>query len=190
MIVLPLVGMADTIMIASRGEQAVSGVSIVDTIAVLLIGLFSALATGGAVVSAQFIGRKDEENASKAANQLVVAIGSMALFVNHISLVFNKQILQLIYRSIEPQVMSYARTYFYITAVSFPFLALYNAGAALFRAMGNSKVSMKASLLMNAINVSGNAFFLFALDMSVEGVALATLLSRVVAALIMMFLIR
>ena len=93
-----MVGMADTIMIASRGEQAVSGVSIVDTIAVLLIGLFSALATGGAVVSAQFIGRKDEENASKAANQLVVAIGSMALFVMTISLLFNKQILQLIYR--------------------------------------------------------------------------------------------
>ena len=185
-----MVGMADTIMIASRGEQAVSGVSIVDTIAVLLIGLFSALATGGAVVSAQFIGRKDEENASKAANQLVVAIGSMALFVMLISLVFNKQILQLIYRSIEPQVMSYARTYFYITAVSFPFLALYNAGAALFRAMGNSKISMKASLLMNLINVSGNAFFLFVMNMSVEGVALATLLSRMVAAIIMISLIR
>ena len=185
-----MVGMADTIMIASRGEQAVSGVSIVDTIAVLLIGLFSALATGGAVVSAQFIGRKDKENASKAANQLVVAIGSMALFVMLLSLVFNKQILQLIYRNIEPQVMEYARTYFYITAVSFPFLALYNAGAALFRAMGNSKVSMKASLMMNIINVLGNAFFLFVMNMSVEGVALATLLSRIVAALIMLFLIR
>ena len=185
-----MVGMADTIMIASRGEQAVSGVSIVDTICILLIGLFSALATGGAVVSAQYIGRKDRENASKAANQLVVAIGSMALFVMAISLVFNKQILQLIYRDIEPQVMSYARTYFYITAVSFPFLALYNAGAALFRAMGNSKISMKASLLMNVINVSGNAFFLFVLDMSVEGVALATLISRAVAAIIMIMLIR
>jgi len=185
-----MVGMADTIMIASRGEQAVSGVSIVDTIAVLLIGLFSALATGGAVVSAQYIGRRDRESACKAANQLVVAIGSMALFVMLLSLVFNKQILSLIYRKIEPQVMSYARTYFYITAVSFPFLALYNAGAALFRAMGNSKISMKASLLMNMINVLGNAFFLFVLDMSVEGVALATLLSRVVAALIMIWLIR
>ena len=185
-----MVGMADTIMIASRGEQAVSGVSIVDTICILLIGLFSALATGGAVVSAQYIGRKDRENASKAANQLVVAIGSMALIVMLVSLVFNKEILSLIYREIEPQVMSYARTYFYITAVSFPFLALYNAGAALFRAMGNSKISMKASLLMNVINVSGNAFFLFVLDMSVEGVALATLISRAVAAIIMIMLIR
>ena len=185
-----MVGMADTIMIASRGEEAVSGVSVVDTIAVLLIGLFSALATGGAVVSSQYIGRKDRENASKAANQLVVAIGSMALFVMLISLVFNQQILSLIYRDIDAQVMAYARTYFYITAVSFPFLALYNAGAALFRAMGNSKISMKASLLMNIINVVGNAFFLFVLDMSVEGVALATLLSRMVAAVIMVSLIR
>lgn len=184
-----MVGMADTVMIASRGEEAVSGVSVVDTIAVLLIGLFSALATGGAVVSAQYIGRKDKENANRAANQLVVAIGILSLGIMVLSLVFNKQILWLIYRNIEPQVMSYARTYFYITAVSFPFLALYNAGAALFRAMGNSKISMKASLLMNAINICGNAFFLFVMDMSVEGVALATLISRVVAGFMMIWLI-
>ncbi len=184
-----MVGMADTVMIASRGEEAVSGVSVVDTIAVLLIGLFSALATGGAVVSAQYIGRKDKENANRAADQLVVAIGILSLGIMVLSLVFNKQILWLIYRNIEPQVMSYARIYFYITAVSFPFLALYNAGAALFRAMGNSRISMKASMLMNAINICGNAFFLFVMDMSVEGVALATLISRVVAGIMMIWLI-
>lgn len=167
-----------------------SGVSIVDSIAVLMIGLFGALATGGAVVAAQFIGHKDTRNASKAANQLMVAMGSVSLLIMAVAIVFNKQILQLIYGSVEADVMAYARTYFYISAVSFPFLALYNAGAALFRAMGNSKVSMKVSLVMNAINICGNAFFLFVMNMSVDGVALATLISRIVASAIMLLLIR
>lgn len=184
------VGMADTIMIATRGEAAMSGVSIVDSIAVLLIGLFGALATGGAVVASQFIGQKDKKNACGAANQLVVSMVGMALFIMVISLVFNRQILQLIYGNVEADVMGYARTYFYITAVSFPFLALYNAGASLFRAMGNSKISMKVSLVMNAINVVGNAFFLFVMHRSVDGVAMATLISRIVAAIVMLLLIR
>ncbi len=184
------VGMADTMMIASRGEAAMSGVSIVDSIAVLMIGLFTALATGGAVVASQFIGQKDIKNAGRAANQLVVVMGSASLLLMAIALIFNKQILHLIYGTVEADVMAYARTYFYISAASFPFLALYNAGAALFRAMGNSKISMKVSLIMNGINIAGNAFFLFVLNMSVEGVALATLLSRIVAAIVIMLLIR
>ena len=184
------VGMADTMMIASRGEAAMSGVSIVDSIAVLMIGLFTALATGAAVVASQFIGQKDIKNAGRAANQLVVVMGSASLLLMAIALIFNKQILHLIYGTVEADVMAYARTYFYISAASFPFLALYNAGAALFRAMGNSKISMKVSLIMNGINIAGNAFFLFVLNMSVEGVALATLLSRIVAAIVIMLLIR
>ena len=184
------VGMADTMMIASRGEAAMSGVSIVDSIAVLMIGLFGALATGGAVVASQFLGQKDTKNACRAANQLVVSMGSVALFLMAIALIFNKQILQMIYGTVEADVMNYARTYFYISAVSFPFLALYNAGAALFRAMGNSKISMIVSLVMNGINIVGNAIFLFVMNMSVEGVALATLLSRIVAAIVITLLIR
>lgn len=185
-----MVGMADTIMIATRGEAAMSGVSIVDSIAILMIGLFGALATGGAVVASQFIGQKNIKSACRAAKQLMVVMGSVALFLMAIALVFNEQILWLIYGTVETDVMDYARTYFYISAVSFPFLALYNAGAALFRAMGNSKISMKVSLLMNGINVAGNAFFLFVMNMSVEGVALATLLSRIVAAIVIMQLLR
>lgn len=185
-----MVGMADTMMVATRGEAAMSGVSLVDTIAILLIGLFGALATGGAVVSAQFLGHKEPGKACRAANQLVIAVGAVSITIMVLSLVFNKQILYLIYRDVDADVMNYARTYFYITAVSFPFLAVYNAGAALFRAMGNSKISMYVSLAMNGINVVGNAFFLFVMNWSVEGVATATLISRVVAAVIMLLLIR
>ena len=100
------VGMADTMMIATRGEAAMSGVSLVDSIAVLMIGMFGALATGGAVVASQYIGQKDTKNANRAANQLVVVMGSVALFLMTIALVFNKQILQLIYGNIEADVMA------------------------------------------------------------------------------------
>lgn len=184
------VGMADTVMITTRGEAAVSGVSLVDAIAILLIGLFGALATGGAVVSAQFLGHKEPENASRAANQLLLSVTVLSVFLMIISLLLNKQILTLIYRDIDVEVMNYARTYFYISAISFPFLAVYNAGAALFRAMGNSKLSMYVSLIMNLINIVGNAFFLFVLHWSVEGVAASTLIARVVAAVVMLILIR
>ncbi|MCR5153376.1 MAG: MATE family efflux transporter [Lachnospiraceae bacterium] len=183
------VGMADTMMIATRGENAVSGVSCVDTIVILLIGLFGAMATGGAVVCAQFLGHKDEKSACKAANQLYVAISILAIVLTVVSLLLNKQILTLIYKKLDPEVMAFARTYFYIVAASFPFLAVYNAGAALFRAMGNSKISMYVSFLMNVINIVGNAVFLFVFNMSVEGVALATLISRVVAAVLMTVLV-
>ncbi len=185
------VGMADTMMIASRGEEAVAGVSSIDSIVILLIGLFGALATGGAVVASQFIGHKEPERACMAANQLVVAVGAVSLFIMAVSLLFNPQIIHLIYSDkLTDSVFGYARTYYYIVAASFPFLALYNAGAALYRAMGNSRISMLVSLLMNVINIVGNAVFLFAFNMSVEGVALATLISRIAAAVLMLALIR
>lgn len=184
------VGMADTVMVASIGEEAMSGVSCVDTLVYLLIGLFGAMATGGAVVSAQFLGHKDKNNACRAAEQLILAITGLSLAITAISIGFNKQILQLIYKKVEETVMNYARTYFYIVAASFPFLAIYNAGAAIYRAMGNSKVSMRVSLYMNIINVVGNAGCLYLLHMEVEGVALATLVSRIFAAVCMCVLVK
>lgn len=176
------VGMADTIMVAKKGEVAVSGVSLVDTINILLIGLFSALATGGAVVCAQFIGHKEKDKASEAANQLLLTVSIIAVLFTGFALFMNQGILNLIYHKVEPDVMSNARIYFYITAASYPFIAIYNAGAALFRAMGNSKISMLVSVAMNVINVFGNAILMFGLGMGVEGAALATLLSRIVGA--------
>lgn len=184
------VGMADTMMVASRGESAVSGVSIVDTLNVLLINLFAALASGGAVVAAQYVGHKDEEKAKTAANQLILSITVVSAAIMLFALLTNGPLLRLIYGKIDAVVMRNARIYFYITAVSFPFLAIYNACASLFRAMGNSKISMKVSILMNIINLSGNAICLFVFHMGVEGVAIPTLISRAAAAVVMIFLIR
>ena len=184
------VGMADTVMVASVGEAAVSGISIVDTLNILLINVFSALATGGAVVASQYLGREDEKMACRASNQLVLVGIVLSTVIATVALVFNRQILAGIYGKIEPQVMDYARTYFYITALSFPFLAVYNGCAAICRSMGNSQISMKVSFLMNAINIVGNAVLIFGFHMEVEGAAISTLTSRMVASLIMVQIVR
>ena len=185
-----LVGMVDVVMVAAVGEAAVSGVSLVDSINMLIIQMLAALATGGAVVSAQFVGRKDMDKACRAAAQLisVTTIASVGLMA--FALITNRHLLGLVFGKVEEDVMENAAVYFAITAASYPFLALYNSCAALYRSMGNSKISMKVSIIMNLINVVGNALCIFVLHMGVEGVAYPTLVSRIVAAAIMLVLIR
>lgn len=184
------VGMADMIMVSGAGEAAVSGISLVNTISNLMIMMFSALATGGTVVSAQMLGSKNKEGACKSANQMVLICGGFSLAIAAICIMLNRQILGLIYGNVEASVMENAVKYLYITAVSYPFLAVYNACAGLFRAMNNSKVSMKASIVMNVLNIAGNAVFIYAMNMGVEGVGYATLISRAVACILMLVLIR
>ena len=184
------IGMADTVMVATSGEAAVSGVSLVDAINTLLIQIFAALATGGAVVASQYLGSGDRENACRSAKQLLYTITALALVIMTASLVFCPNILRMVFGSIEADVMANARTYYYLTALSYPFLAVYNAGAALYRSMGNSRASMLVSLLMNLINISGNAVLIYGYGWGVTGAGTATLLSRIAAAGIMLALIR
>lgn len=158
-----LVGMADTVMVSSVGEAAISGVSLVDMINQLIITLFGALATGGAVVTSQHLGAKRPEDAAKSAGQLVGLSAILGVGVAAFCLITR-------------------------TALSFPFLALYNAGAAIFRSTGNSAVSMKVSVIVNGINFCGNALCVFVLKMGVAGVAVPTLISRAVGACIILAL--
>lgn len=185
-----LVGMVDVVMVAEVGEAAVSGVSLVDAINLLLIQLLAAMATGGAVVAGQLLGCKNEERACHAANQLLLVTTVFSGVIMLLSLLGNRVILSVLFGKIEADVMSNARLYFYITALSFPFLAVYNSCAALYRVMGNSKVSMKTSLVMNGLNIGGNAVGVYLLRVGVAGVAVPTLISRIVAAGIMLFIIR
>lgn len=184
------IGMADTVMVASVGETAVSGVSLVDTISLLLINLFSALATGGAVVAAQYLGRGERHNACTAAKQLLYAITGLSALIMGICLIWRNQILSLVFGNVEPLVMQNAQIYFLLTTCSYPLLAVYNAGAALFRSMGNSKVSMFTSLLMNITNVSVNAILIFGGRMGVAGAGIGTLVARGVGAVIMFILVQ
>lgn len=183
-------GMMDTMMVASCGEAAVSGISIVDTIGVLLFGLFGAMASGGAVVAAQYIGRGEREKVGRASNQLFLSIMVLALVLMTVALVFNRQLLRLIYGSIEADVMHNASIYFYISALSYPFLGIYNGGAALFRAVGNSRVSMITSLAANILNVGGNALLIFVFHMGVAGAGLSTLISRIASAAILCYFLK
>ncbi len=183
-------GMADTIMVASCGEASVSGISLVDSICVLLIGLFTAMASGGAVVAAQYMGRGDKEMVGRASNQLFLAVGGVALLFMAVALIFNRGLLNLLYGNVEADVMSAARIYFYIVAVSFPFLGIYNGGAALFRAVGDSKVSMKVSLVANLMNIAGNALLIYVAQIGVAGAALSTLFSRMLSAVMIVALLR
>ena len=183
------VGMADSIMVANVGEAAVSGVSLVDNIMILIINIFAALATGGAVVAGQYLGRKDEKSACKAATQLVWFV-SLSAVVIMILVYFGKNIiLNQVFGHITAEVKGHADIYLLIVTASIPFIALYNGGAAIFRAMGNSQVSMRVSLLMNAINVTGNAILVFGLRIGTAGVAIPTLISRMVAAIVITVLL-
>ena len=183
-----LVGMADTVMVSSVGEAAISGVSLVDMINQLVITLFGALATGGAVVTSQYLGAKRQGDAAKSAGQLVGLSALLGVSVAAFCLLTRTAQLRLFFGTITDDVMEACLVYFTITSLSFPFLALYNAGAAIFRSTGNSAVSMKVSVLVNAINFFGNAFCVFVLKMGVAGVAVPTLISRAVGAVIILAL--
>lgn len=176
------VGMADTMMVSYVGEAAISGVSLVDMLNVLIINIFAALATGGAVVISQYLGARDVPSAKNSAGQLfhLAALAGVGFMV--VALAFARPLLRLLFGQIEPEVMDAALLYLRISAASYPSIALYNAGAALFRSMGNSKISMQVSILMNVVNVAGNAICVFGLGLGVAGVALPSLVSRTLAA--------
>ena len=184
------IGLADTLMVSSVGEAAVSGVSLVDSFNTLMIQVMSALATGGAVVTSQYIGHREPKNAKAAAAQILFVLASFSLVVAAVVVVGRHVILRGIFGSIDADVMRYAETYFLLSALSYPFIGLYNAGAALFRAQGNSKISMLSSLVMNVINIGGNAVLIYGFGMGVLGAALASLVSRAVSCLVVLWLLQ
>ena len=175
-------GMADTIMVSSVGEAAISGVSLVDGVNTLILQVLAALATGGAVIASQYLGRRDTNNARRAASQLYFTLIVSTCAAAVLVMALCRPLLHAVFGAIEEDVMRFAQTYFLVSAVSYPFMGIYNAGAALFRAQGNSRISMYASLVMNVINIAGNALLIFVFHMGVLGAALATLLGRVFAA--------
>ena len=184
------VGMADTMMISSVGEAAVSGVSLVDMFNNLIISILAALATGGAVVTSQFIGASSQEEACRSAKQLLWVNALITIVVSFLVILGHRLILNLFFGKIEEDVMHNAILYLIISAMSFPFLAVYNACGALFRSMGNSQITLKVSVLMNIINVGGNAICVFGLKMGVAGVAVPSLASRAVAGLCLYILLK
>lgn len=185
-----LVGMSDSMMVATVGEHAVSAVSLVDNIFILLIYLFAALATGGSVIMGQYLGQNHRDKANQAVNQLILFTAILSVCITAGLYLTRNLILHHIFGNIEANVMEASKTYLLIVSASIPFIALYNAGAAVFRTMGNAKVPMYLSMIMNAMNVGGNAILIFVFHMGVAGAAIATVVSRIFAGVIIVILLR
>lgn len=183
------IGLADSIMVSSRGETAYAGVSLIGSLDTLLITLFSAIATGGSIVLAQAMGKNDQKLACNAAKQLLYVTTAIASTISAIVLIFQIPIINLLFGKAEESVIKSALTYFNIIAISFPFLAIENSIASTFRAQGDSMISLKISIFMNLLNIGGNAILIYLVDLGVAGAALATLLSRVIGAALMLIIV-
>lgn len=185
-----LMGMMDTMMVSNVGSEAISAVSLVDSINNLIIQVFAAMASGAAIICSQYLGSGKQDVSNKAARQVILTVLTISLSLTLFGLALRKPLLRLIFGQIEEGVMTQAQTYFLITVLSYPFLALFNAGAAFFRAGGNSRFPMKVSVVSNFINIFGNALLIFGLQMGVAGAALATLASRIFSAVVIFAFLR
>ena len=185
-----IMGTADTMMVSNVGSAAISAVSLVDSINVLVIQAFSALAAGGAIICAQYIGQRNKEKANESARQVLFIITAISAAVSLICLVFQKPLLRLIFGSVEPAVMRASEIYFFYTALSFPFIAAYDSAASIFRAQDNTKGPMIISMISNVMNIAGNAVMIWGFHMGVAGAALSTLISRIFCAVVVIIQLR
>ena len=185
-----LMGMVDTLMVSRVGAEAISAVSLVDSINNLVLQVFAAMAAGAAIICSQYLGRKDEKGCNDAAKQIVLTVVVISSVIMIIGVGFRKPLLYLIFGSVEEAVMTNAQMYFLITALSYPFIALFQAGAAFYRACGNSKFTMKTALIANVANIVGNTLFIFVLQMGAAGAAVSTLISRALCAFVVFYALR
>ena len=183
-------GMADTMMVSTVGSEAISAVSLVDSLNNLIIQLFSAMAAGAAIICSQYLGSGNEKASNQAARQVVLTIFSISVGFMLFGTVLRKPLLRLIFGQVEETVMANSQIYFLITVLSYPFLALFNAGAAFYRASGNSGFPTKISVISNMINIGGNAIFIYACRWGVGGAALATLISRVFSTVVVFYFLK
>jgi putative MATE family efflux protein len=183
-------GMVDTMMVSTVGSEAISAVSLVDSLNNLVIQVFSAMATGASIICSHYIGSKDEKHANKAARQVVLTVLVISLVLVIICLIGRERLLRFIFGAVDDNVMSGCLVYFLITVISYPFLALFNAGAAFYRAGGNSRFPMKVSVISNIINIIGNAIFIYGFKWNVAGAALSTLISRVFCTVVIFYFLR
>lgn len=185
-----LMGMVDTLMVSRVGQEAISAVSLVDSINNLVLQVFAAMASGAAIICSQYLGKRDEKGCNEAARQIVLTVTVISSVIMLIGVGFRKPLLQLIFGSVEEAVMDNAQIYFLITALSYPFIALFQAGAAFYRACGNSKFTMKTALIANVANIIGNTLFIFVFQMGAAGAAVSTLVSRIICAVVVFYALR
>ena len=185
-----MMGMVDTVMVSNVGSAAISAVSLVDSINVLVIQLLSALAVGGTIVCSQYLGRKDAKRSNNAARQVLLSTVVISIVMAVFCILFCHPLLRLIFGKVEQDVMDASVIYFYVTAISFPFIGLFDVGGAFYRAEGNSRYPMMISVISNVMNITGNALLIFGLHWGVFGAALSTLVSRIFCAVVVIYSLR
>lgn len=186
-VLMSLIGFVDTVMVSSVSATALSAVSLVDSINTLVVYLFAAMATGGTVVCSQFLGNNNVDDAKNSSRQLIALVSALSVVLAVAGIALRGSLLQWIFGAIDGDVMSAARIYFLITAMSYPFIALNNASAALYRATGNSRLPMQVSVWTNVLHIAVNALLIYGLKLGVEGAALSTLLSRILGAAALLY---
>ena len=185
-----LMGTADTIMVSNIGSAAISAVSLVDSINILVIQALSALAAGGAILCSQYLGSNNKKEANYSAQQVIFVMVFLSVILSAFCLIFRDPLLSLIFGKIEADVMSNSQIYFLLTLLSFPFIAIYDAGASIMRAQNNSRNPMIISVISNFLNIGGNAILIFGFGLGVRGAAISTLVSRIFCAVVVMWQLR
>lgn len=185
-----LMGTADTMMVSNIGSAAISAVSLVDSINILVIQALAALAAGGAILCAQYLGSHNQREANQAARQVLFVMVFLSTALSAFCLIFRDPLLGLIFGKVEADVMSNSKIYFFLTLLSFPFIGLYDAGASIMRSQNNSRNPMLISVISNFLNIGGNAILIFVFGMGVKGAALSTLVSRIFCAVVVILQLR
>ena len=185
-----LMGTADTMMVSNIGSAAISAVSLVDSINILVIQALAALAAGGAILCAQYLGSHNQKEANQAARQVLFVMVFLSTVLSAFCLIFRDSLLGLIFGKVEADVMSNSKIYFFLTLLSFPFIGLYDAGASIMRSQNNSRNPMLISVISNFLNIGGNAILIFVFGMGVKGAAISTLVSRIFCAVVVILQLR
>lgn len=181
------VGLADSIMVSSLGEAAISGVSLVDFLIQLLIFSFSALATGGAVVAGQYLGNNQVDKAQNASTQLVWFSSIFSCVLMIFVIILRQFLIAFLFGQIEADVWQNVDKYLCIVALSIPFIAIFNVGAAIFRITNNASLPMKILVICDVLNIIGNAVCIYYLGWDVRGVAVPTVIARALSAVLIMY---
>ena len=185
-----LMGTADTMMVSNIGAAAISAVSLVDSINILVIQALSALAAGGAILCSQYLGSNNKKEANYSAQQVIFVMVFLSVILSAFCLIFRSPLLSMIFGKVEADVMSNSQIYFLLTLLSFPFIGLYDAGASIMRAQNNSRNPMIISVISNFLNIGGNAVLIFGFGLGVRGAAISTLVSRIFCAVVVMWQLR
>ena len=185
-----LMGTVDTMMVSNVGSAAISAVSLVDSINVLIIQAFSALAAGGTIICTQYLGQKNYEMANKSARQALFILTAISVFIVVLGLAFRAPLLSFIFGKVDADVMENSMVYFFYTVLSYPFIALYDAGASIFRAQENTRGPMVISIISNVMNIVGNGILIWVFHMGVAGAAISTLVSRIFCAVVVLYQLR